>query len=485
VLSPVKNTANSPAAPRVEEATLTDHLLHASLLCGLQPGGAAAHRYQLFFAVHYELRLPNRTNDLQRALETGVDDKGLWLNHGERGSGEYVISEAGFSRAIERLGYVPPLYPPCVGAACSFEVRGDIGGTQVRLVWGEGRFESYLDEHVTSATKIVATLQARHGKVIPTDGASAPRAIYDFAHRSGWAANWLGPRPIASLPQTMAQLVEEERRTAENEGLFQPDSLEDARRRTARQIVARQGQRAFRERLLGAYSHCCALTRCSHPDVLEAAHIIPYQGPETNHVQNDLLLRADLHVLFDRGQFAIDTACWRVLLGGGLRGTDYEWLNSATLRLPARSYEQPSIPALDWHRRWSGLLAIRRCALRALAASREVSGRSYPSCLAGIPPVPPGRSAAPPQRSMAPPCLSGAPPRPSATPTGRSMTPLGRSTALPGRFVAPPGRSAALPGQSVALPGLSVAPPGDPVVASVWSVVGALGSCGCSEILRQ
>ncbi|WP_200883691.1 HNH endonuclease [Archangium violaceum] len=50
-----------------------------------------------------------------------------------------------------------------------------------------------------------------------------------------------------------------------------------------------------------AYGGRCALTDCEEPRVLEAAHIFPYHGPQTNHVTNGLLLRADLHVLFDLG----------------------------------------------------------------------------------------------------------------------------------------------------------------------------------------
>ena len=55
----------------------------------------------------------------------------------------------------------------------------------------------------------------------------------------------------------------------------------------------------FRDALIGAYAGRCAITGCSVLDILEAAHITPYLGPDTNHVTNGLLLRADLHTLFD------------------------------------------------------------------------------------------------------------------------------------------------------------------------------------------
>jgi HNH endonuclease len=40
-------------------------------------------------------------------------------------------------------------------------------------------------------------------------------------------------------------------------------------------------------------------------DILEAAHISPYRGEEDNHPENGLLLRADLHTLFDHLNAAI------------------------------------------------------------------------------------------------------------------------------------------------------------------------------------
>lgn len=74
---------------------------------------------------------------------------------------------------------------------------------------------------------------------------------------------------------------------------FDPTGAVDARETVARQIKARRGQQAFRDKLLAAYGGRCAITGCPVPDVLEAAHIHPYRGEETNHVVSGLLLRAD------------------------------------------------------------------------------------------------------------------------------------------------------------------------------------------------
>jgi putative restriction endonuclease len=129
---------------------------------------------------------------------------------------------------------------------------------------------------------------------------------------------------------------------------FDPDDILDARRRVERSLMQRQGQPAFRQRLLAAYQHRCAITRCDVPEILEAAHIVPYWGPQTNHVQNGLLLRADLHTLFDRGLFGID-ATGQVRLAERLKQSAYGFLDGAVLQLPTLPQDHPSPAALQRH----------------------------------------------------------------------------------------------------------------------------------------
>lgn len=76
-------------------------------------------------------------------------------------------------------------------------------------------------------------------------------------------------------------------------------SLTDARLRIHQLVLQRRGQGIFRERLLVRFDRRCLLSGCSIEELLEAAHIWPYRGPSDNHLTNGLLLRADLHTLFD------------------------------------------------------------------------------------------------------------------------------------------------------------------------------------------
>jgi putative restriction endonuclease len=87
---------------------------------------------------------------------------------------------------------------------------------------------------------------------------------------------------------------------------FDPKNVVDARKLISRTIAQRRGQRTFRDSLIAAYGSKCVISGCGVLDVLEAAHIYPYRGPATNKVSNGLLLRADLHTLFDCNLIAVD-----------------------------------------------------------------------------------------------------------------------------------------------------------------------------------
>lgn len=127
---------------------------------------------------------------------------------------------------------------------------------------------------------------------------------------------------------------------------FDPSDLEDARATVARQVKARRGQREFRDKLLAAYGGRCAITGCRVPDVLEAAHIHPYRGAETNHVANGLLLRADLHTLLDCGLLAIDPDGLRLVVAPSVRASPYGKLHGRALRPREAGWPGPSTEAL-------------------------------------------------------------------------------------------------------------------------------------------
>jgi hypothetical protein len=78
----------------------------------------------------------------------------------------------------------------------------------------------------------------------------------------------------------------------------------------------------------------------------------PYRGPESNTVNNGLLLRADIHTLFDLGLLAPDPATRAVVVSKLLAGTQYEVLSSSQLADPAETLQRPNQYALEiiWQR---------------------------------------------------------------------------------------------------------------------------------------
>jgi 5-methylcytosine-specific restriction protein A len=97
-------------------------------------------------------------------------------------------------------------------------------------------------------------------------------------------------------------------------------------------IRLRRGASAFRKGLMSLYSGRCAITGDGPEDVLEAAHIQPHSVGGRNSLDNGLLLRADIHTLFDLGLLKIEPLGQRVELDTKLRGTTYESLQGRRIR---------------------------------------------------------------------------------------------------------------------------------------------------------
>jgi hypothetical protein len=127
--------------------------------------------------------------------------------------------------------------------------------------------------------------------------------------------------------------------------VFDSDSLVDARQKVMAEIVRRRGQPKFRKDLIRAYGGKCAVTGCDIEAVLEAAHIISYMDGNTNHVVNGLLLRTDIHTLFDLGLLKID-AVGRIHIADTLFGSVYEKYGSKKIRFPAQKNDHPDPGAL-------------------------------------------------------------------------------------------------------------------------------------------
>jgi putative restriction endonuclease len=119
------------------------------------------------------------------------------------------------------------------------------------------------------------------------------------------------------------------------------------------QILPRLGQGSFRVVVTDAYERRCAITGERTLPALDAAHIKPYAAEGENRVSNGLLLRSDLHRLFDRGYLTV-TPDLKVRVSGRIRrefenGRHYYALDGGILRPPNRLEFAPDRAALEWH----------------------------------------------------------------------------------------------------------------------------------------
>ena len=99
----------------------------------------------------------------------------------------------------------------------------------------------------------------------------------------------------------------------------------------ASSIRARRGRRDLRQQLLRAYGDRCALTGNCLRDLLEVAYVLPYPNGELHAPENAILLRADLHTLWDLNLIGIEPKTMQLAVAPALVGTTYEKLAGRTL----------------------------------------------------------------------------------------------------------------------------------------------------------
>jgi hypothetical protein len=113
-----------------------------------------------------------------------------------------------------------------------------------------------------------------------------------------------------------------------------------------RTVRARRGQRTFRNNLLSRYSSTCVVSGSKVLDVLEAAHISPYREARHNGVENGLILRSDLHTLFDLHLMGINPNRLTVHFHPSLSGSEYDGWEGRPLNIV---HDKPSRRALGRH----------------------------------------------------------------------------------------------------------------------------------------
>ncbi len=158
------------------------------------------------------------------------------------------------------------------------------------------------------------------------------------------------PRPSIQFHYQQVARVQPDRelRVAESEG-----GVELPRYGSPVLIRPRLGQGAFRVSVTEAYNRACAVTQEHSLPALEAAHIRPFAKEGPHEVRNGLLLRADLHRLFEQGYVTV-TPDYTLEVSDRLRhdyqnGRSYYPLRGAPISVPVLERERPTRDLLAWH----------------------------------------------------------------------------------------------------------------------------------------
>jgi putative restriction endonuclease len=118
-------------------------------------------------------------------------------------------------------------------------------------------------------------------------------------------------------------------------------------------IAPRLGQGTFRVMVTDLYKRRCAITQEKTLPALEAAHIRPYADGGMHEAQNGLLLRRDVHSLFDSGYVTV-TPDLHFEVSRRIReefenGKHYYALHGQTIEVPDSVHHRPDPAALRWH----------------------------------------------------------------------------------------------------------------------------------------
>jgi len=264
-----------------------------------------------------------------------------------------------------------PLMSLEVGAPFIFKSRAAVGG---RLVGG-GYFNAFLRLALSDAWRIfgpangVPSLAALRGRIAkyrredpsvmgdPEIGCTLLnnvgflRAEDQPPAPESWGAGLVRGKSYEGVEAE--SLVETTLRRILTDRGMGPDSILGPVFGADHLAPTRIGQRSFQALVLDAYHRRCAITGERIRPVLQAAHIFPVSDGGENRVDNALLLRSDVHTLFDQGYISVDPA-FKIRISPRIRsefnnGAEYYRLDGSVIDLPDRPVNRPNREFLEWH----------------------------------------------------------------------------------------------------------------------------------------
>jgi len=172
--------------------------------------------------------------------------------------------------------------------------------------------KEFLEAHRGDGTFISEIDASRHSRVWPISNSDVDMFLVAIRKKE---------RDIAELNRL-------------NPDPHNPSHLETVEEATVlRQIILRRNQGAFRQALLSKRARQCAITGTNELSVLDAAHVIPYaeRFSDRDKLENGLLLRSDIHKLFDAHLISINPETRAVEVSDHIKSSEYLDLRGKTI----------------------------------------------------------------------------------------------------------------------------------------------------------
>jgi hypothetical protein len=111
--------------------------------------------------------------------------------------------------------------------------------------------------------------------------------------------------------------------------------------REIKEVITREGQQAFRRGLIEIHGTNCAITGECPIEVIDAAHIVNYSDNASQRLDNGILLRADIHRLYDRKLISICPYTLLIKIDKTLSSSIYWEYNGKKLKTVDNSFPHP------------------------------------------------------------------------------------------------------------------------------------------------
>lgn len=300
------------------------------------------------------------------ARPAGLDEANFWRPSGRQGFAALSFGEPlvfklkkAHSHAIVGFGLFAAFRRLTIREAWTAFGEANGAATEAEVLTRVGRYVQSRGEPLTRAHRIGCVLLAAPVFFPPemwVDGPSdwsdntVQGAGYDSAVGEGQRIWRECLDRAATLNQAVDLAPTAVRQPGSTAPLFPTDPPE--RYGTPRTVLPRLGQGTFRYALEQAYGRCAVTGEHSLP-ALDAAHITPYGDGGDHALDNGLLLRADVHRLFDAGYVTV-TPDYEFRVSRRLRedydnGKVYYQHDGQTIWTPTAPYPKPEPSRLEWH----------------------------------------------------------------------------------------------------------------------------------------